>query len=178
MVDGMLVDANLAVLLAVGSTNLNYIKAHKRLTAYDNKDFELLLRVVSSADAIVFTPNILSETSNLARYMKEPGRTEVAMVLQRIIACSEERYVSSKVASIRTEYVRLGLTDAALLEVLEPGMTLLTVDLDLYLAAERAKRRVLNFNHFEIGTVPILTSTMRVSWWPREHEHYGLQPRK
>ena len=95
----------------------------------------------------MFTPNVLSETSNLIRYITEPRRSEIATVLQRLIAGTEKRYVPSRVASARPEYGPLGLTDAVLLELCEPGTTLLTVDVQLYLAAERARRSVVNFNH-------------------------------
>ena len=50
--------------------------------------------------------------------------------------------------SSNSAFVRLGLTDAALLEIVTAGSPLVTVDLDLYLAAlERNPDAVLNFTH-------------------------------
>jgi hypothetical protein len=47
----------------------------------------------------------------------------------------------------RTEYRRLGLADAALLCVADSGATILTDDVDLYLAAVRAGLKAINYNH-------------------------------
>ena len=56
--------------------------------------------------------------------------------------------VASVEASDNSSFVRLGLTDAALLEVITAETPLVTVDLDLYLAAvESGDARALNFTH-------------------------------
>src|SRR5580693_521311 len=53
-----------------------------------------------------------------------------------IISNADERVIESRVAVQRPEYIRLGLTDAVLLELARCcGATLLTIDLNLYLAA-------------------------------------------
>ena len=143
----IVLDANLTILFAVGATKRDYIASHKRLRTYDAKDFDILSGLIADSSGVIFSPNVLSETSNLVRYASDPARFEVGTVLAQIIARSEERYVASKTAALRTEYPRLGLTDAVLLELLQPGLLLLTADLDLYLAASKAKLDVINFNH-------------------------------
>jgi hypothetical protein len=50
---------------------------------------------------------------------------------------------------MRDEFIRLGLTDSVLLELGRSGATLLTVDLDLYLAALDAGLNVINYNHLK-----------------------------
>ncbi len=45
------------------------------------------------------------------------------------------------------DYLRLGLTDAAILTALSDQVALLTADLDLYLAALERRHRATNFGH-------------------------------
>ena len=143
----LLLDANLAILLAVGLTKREYTARHKRLTKYDATDLDILAGLIDRSSGVIFTPNVLTETSNLARQISEPARTEVAATLARLISRAEEHVVASRRAVLRPEYLRLGLTDAVLSETLQTGTVLITDDLDLYLAASTAGLSVLNFNH-------------------------------
>jgi len=60
---------------------------------------------------------------------------------------AEEQVIKSKVAVGRKEFIRLGLTDAVLLELAHKGATLSTVDLALYLAARASGLNAINYNH-------------------------------
>ena len=60
---------------------------------------------------------------------------------------TREIYVTSRDAADRQEFVRLGLSDAVLLEVAKQDLFILSADLDLYLAAAAAGYQVANFNH-------------------------------
>ena len=69
-------------------------------------------------------------------------------MLRFIIHESEEVVIASAVASSNSGFSRLGLTDAALLEAVSPETPLVTVDLDLYLAANASgQEAALNFTH-------------------------------
>lgn len=151
----MVLDSELLLLFVVGTTGRGYVSKHRRLRAYSEKDFELLLKVISNATEVLVTPNTLSETSNLLAYAAEPMRSELFQAFALIITDSSERYVPSSDASTRSEFVRLGLTDSALLAVSSTGNTLLTADLDLYLAASSQGLEPINFNHLReaAGTV-------------------------
>lgn len=142
-------DSNLLLLLVVGSASRKYIGMHKRLRAYDESDFDLLLEQLSVASAIVLTPNTLTETSNLIDYIGEPARSDVYRALATILDLSEsqETYVPSKQAVSFRELPRLGLTDCALLSLCLQGVTLVTADLQLFLAVIRRGAKALNFNH-------------------------------
>lgn len=60
---------------------------------------------------------------------------------------AEEVVVFSQAASSSGEFSRIGLTDAALLEVATEETPLLTVDLDLYIAAlARNPREIIAVN--------------------------------
>lgn len=142
----VVLDAQLSVLLAVGATGRHLIRSHKRLSAYDERDFDILVEVMNLQETIVWCPNVLSETSNLTRQINEPARSAIANTLMKLVSTAAESYVPSVEAVARPEYQRLGLTDAALLTLAAGDAVLLTADLDLHVAAETAGMMSVNFN--------------------------------
>jgi hypothetical protein len=143
----LVLDSNLLVLLAVGSASTGYLGSHKNVKAYSKADFSLLMSFVNDASKFVTTPNILTKTSNLARQFGEPARSRITDILGALIEPMEEIYVDSSSAAKRSEFTRLGLTDAALLDALAPSHTLLTTDYGLYMAALKQGYNAVNFNH-------------------------------
>ena len=159
---GWFVDANLLVLLVVGATGRHLIAKHKRLKGFLESDYERLIQqLADSAEpdastepatvgAVRVTPNTLTEASNLLAQHEEPERSRLFETLRFLIENSKEVVVASVEAARTSVFVRLGLTDAALLEVVSPETPLLTVDLDLYHAvAKRDHRAAVNFRHLQ-----------------------------
>lgn len=146
----IVLDTNLLVLLIVGTASPSYITRHRRLQTYSDSDFTLLVNLISSAPAIIVTPNTLTETSNLMRYIAEPARTHICEIFRMIVKLTEERYLESSHAVEQQEFLRLGLTDAVLLAVANESNTLLTADLDLYLAAVGRGFNAVNFNYCRV----------------------------
>lgn len=147
---GLFIDANLLVLLVVGSVSRDLIPKHRRLRKFGEEDYDLLLNVIDPVNRVYVTPNTLTETSNLLAQHGDPERSRFFDRLRFIIQESEEIVVASTTASQRSEYRRLGLTDSALLEVVTAETPLLTVDLDLYLAAlEKDPSAAVNFTHLQ-----------------------------
>lgn len=145
---GYFIDANLLVLLTVGNTDKALIPKHRRLRGYSVEDYEILTDILSRTERIFITPNTLTEASNLLAQHGDPERSLVFDTLRAIIHDNIEVVVRSRVASSRSEFNRLGLTDSALLEVVSEETPLITVDLDLYLASLRGGRNsALNFAH-------------------------------
>ena len=134
---GFFLDANLFVLLVVGSVGRDLIEKHRRLRAYSAEDYEILIDLLDRVERVFVTPNTLTETSNLLAQHREPERSRFFDRLRFIIHESEEVVVASAVASSNSAFNRLGLTDAALLEVVTPETPLVTVDLDLVPSGER-----------------------------------------
>ena len=116
-------------------------------TQFTVKDYDALVRILSRATGVLVTPNTLTETSNLAAYIAEPARTKVFNALRNLIDLSEETYIPSRPASKRHEFLRLGLTDAALITSSSQETVVLTTDLDLYLATVSTGAPAFNFNH-------------------------------
>jgi predicted nucleic acid-binding protein len=145
---GLLIDTNLLVLFVVGTAAKEYIAKHKKLTEFTVEDYDLLVKLIARASEVLVTPNTLTETSNLAAYINEPARSKVLDVLRMVSIDSQERYVPSSAAARRSEFIRLGLADAALLEATAAEKaTLLTADFNLYHAALAKGSQALNFNH-------------------------------
>jgi hypothetical protein len=71
---GVLVDANLFLLLTVGAYGKNEIARHRRLrSAYDQAAFDRLFGFISLYDKIVAVPGLLTEVSNLLSDGEDPG---------------------------------------------------------------------------------------------------------
>lgn len=143
----ILLDTNLLLLFVVGTASRDYISKHKRLTQFTVEDYDTLVKVIERAPEVLLSPNTLTETSNLAAYIAEPAKGAIFQVLKNVISGSQERYISSRVATERLEFLRLGLTDAALVEASTEEVAILTTDLDLYLAAIAKGSPAMNFNH-------------------------------
>ncbi len=147
--EGYFLDANLFVLLVVGSESRELIAKHRRLRNYSAEDYDILVELLENADRLFVTPNTLTETSNLLSQHGEPERSLLMRRLQFLIHESREVVVASADASSSIKFEELGLTDAALLEVITTEIPLLTVDFSLYLAAiETGEERAINFTPY------------------------------
>ena len=146
---GYFIDANLLVLLVAGAVDPGLIGKHRRLQGFTVDDYDLLLDIAGRADSIFVTPNTLTEASNLLAQHRDPERSILLDGLRLLIEDSREVVVRSVEASSHDAYARLGLTDAALLEVAASETPVLTADLELYLVAlEKAPGAAVNFTHY------------------------------
>ena len=145
----LFIDANLIVLFVVGSVGRELIARHRRTRTFAVEDYDRLIRAISRVDSLWVTPNTLTEASNLLGQHGEPQRSQLLLKLRALIEQSTESVVASVDAVRHDLFPRLGLTDAALLEVVSADVPLLTVDLDLYVAAlAGGNDAAINFNHW------------------------------
>ena len=72
---GFLIDANLLILLVVGSVDRDLIPKHRRLRRFAVEDYERLLNLIGHFDRVFVTPNTLTETSNLLAQHADPERS-------------------------------------------------------------------------------------------------------
>lgn len=143
---GYFIDANLLTLLVAGDVDIGLIYKHRRLGGYTSDDYRLLRELLKPVKHVYVTPNTLTEASNLLAQHREPESSALFEQLQLLIQRSEEIVIASRTASQNSEFKRLGLTDAALLEAAKPETPLLTVDLDLYLEG-KDDNTAINFLH-------------------------------
>ena len=147
---GFFIDANLLLLLIVGSVGRDLSAKHRRLRRFTVEDFDRLINLLDRVEQVFVTPNTLTETSNLLGQHANPERSHFFDRLKFIIQESKEVVVASTVASRNNAFERLGLTDAALLEVATAETPLVTVDLDLYLEAlAKGQDTAVNFTHLQ-----------------------------
>ena len=148
---GYFIDANLLVLLVVGSTGRELIAKHRRLQEYTVEDYDALLNLLEGVDSIFVTPNTLTEASNLLGQHGQPERSRFFARLRFLIENTREVVISSRLAVSNANFGRLGLTDAALIEAVTEDTPLLTADFILYVAAMSKSRNAptaVNFLRF------------------------------
>lgn len=139
------IDANLLVLLVVGSVDRRQVGAHRRARRFTPEDYERLLGMIGALERVLVTPNTLTEASNL---LKSRSDSRFLDRLRLVIDRSEEVVVASAEAARNAAFPRLGLTDAALLEAVSEERPLITTDLDLYIAAlSKGENAAFNFTH-------------------------------
>jgi len=149
----VLLDTNLLILFVVGLASPEYVARHRRLSAYrgyGRRAFDILLDYVSLASALLVTPNVLTEVSNLLAGRERGDDITLAVLhaFRSLVGRADERLISSAAAMTRPESPRLGLADAATLEALGTETVLLTDDWSLYEAALRAGKRAELFSHY------------------------------
>ncbi len=105
---GLFIDANLLVLLVVGSVDRGLIEKYRRLREYSEEDYDLPLGLLGRFQQVFVTPNTLTETSDLLGQHAEPERSLLFKGLRFIIQRSREVVVASKDAASNREFERLG----------------------------------------------------------------------
>ncbi len=142
------IDANLLVLYVVGSANIGYIVEHKRLRHFRPADHVLLKKMLRPASRTAVTPGILTEASNLASQIPNPAQARIRLAMRVLVFETREIHVISQAAVRQDDFVKLGLTDAALLCLMAEGHQLITADHDLHAAAMRLGYSSRNFHHY------------------------------
>jgi hypothetical protein len=146
----VVVDANLLVLLVVGSASKDYIAKHRRLKGYTVDDFKLLGLIISGFSDLVLLPHVLAEVSSLARQIGNPARAEVQNALRTLITTAVELPIQSALGAQRDEFDELGLTDSVILHLCTMSVsgvipTLVTVDTDLANSAHSLGYSVIDY---------------------------------
>ena len=144
---GILVDANLLVVLLVGQLGPAHLKNCRATKSFTPDDFSLLQRFVVQFDTLVTTPHILTEVSNLAGSLPEPLLGEFRAVFRAVVESMSEQSRPAREIAWDAQFLRFGLTDTAI-TLIAPGRYLvLTVDLPLCGLMHRRNVAVINFNH-------------------------------
>ena len=140
-IHGHFVDANLLVLLVIGTAQRSLIGRHPRLRVCSTDDFDILVKLLGTGEKIYVTPNALTETSNLLPYGKKELRERFFKVLRFMIQQSQKVVVASEQASEVAEFGRLGLTDYVLIDLACKDTTVVTAYFDLYYAVASGDHR-------------------------------------
>lgn len=148
---GIFLDTNILLLFLVDQFVPRLIGT-ERLKAYEKCDADLLTGFVSRFKKILTTPHVLTETSNFARQMMK-GRlqTEFLEWLHPLFCAPGQQAFSQTTPNghdiDKQLFVRLGLTDSALVVCANTQYLLLTADLDLHVATVTRGGHSINFTH-------------------------------
>ncbi len=149
----VLIDANLLLLLIVGSADRRYISMHKNLSSYSEYDFDVLGQLISLYSDIVVLPHVLTELSSLSRQIKSPAKLKIQEKLKEFIEAVPEIMLPSLNGARHDQFFELGLTDAVILQLCALSrngldFSLLTNDRDLAVQAEILGYDVQYFMHW------------------------------
>lgn len=145
---GVLIDTNLLILLLIGEFDKSLVNTYKRLSAYQVVDFELLKKIIDEFSEIIYTPNILTEVTNLTDSV--PNRNGVTFFEFVRSFLSRPKFSEVKVDSAYamscTEFLKVGLADSVNF-ILSDRYILLTVDVRLFSITISQNYAAINFNH-------------------------------
>ena len=140
----VVIDTNLLVLLIVGLVDEKKVGT-KRTKEFTRQHYLGLLGFLQDMDTVYVTPNVLTETSNLLRGLRDPRLMER---LRCLVEQSREIPIQSKIAVRNKKFPQVGLADAALLEVISAKKPLLTTDFALFsIACAKEDGAAFNFWH-------------------------------
>lgn len=120
---GILVDANVAILYVVGSLNPELIRDSKRTAMFTEADFEKVSRFIDYFPSKVTTPNVLTEVSDLL-----PKTSGLLDVFSGFVRNSLEKYSPSGSLIDSIVFSDFGLADASVYETARQNYLILTDD--------------------------------------------------
>ena len=146
-----MIDANLLILLIVGNLNPNQINTHKRTSnRYTVEDYALLLSFVDQfmLKAVVTTPNILTEVSNLLEGYSYKG-LQALTLLERFAQSTKEIFLdsSSTMTLYPKCYLKFGLSDTVIHRLASESYLVLTDDLNFCAYLQGQGLLSINFNN-------------------------------
>ena len=144
---GLLVDANLLLLLTIGRCDPGLIQRFKRTQKYDMDDFGGLARVVGLFRKHVTIPHVLTEISNLATSLPEHIRPRYFTSLVSQFEPYSEETAPFAAVSRMGMFVKFGVTDTAITHIARNKYLVLTDDFPLANFLQKQKQDVINFNH-------------------------------
>jgi hypothetical protein len=147
----VLLDANILLMDVIGTLDPARISTFKRTKMFTIDNYALLVRLLRQwFRAVVTTPNILTEVSNLAGELGEPLKARVFQIFAEAVKRVPEHYAASRAATEHPAFVKFGLTDAVMARMAAGDILVLTVDFPLSQYLECSQLPVLNFNHLRI----------------------------
>ncbi|MBT9546373.1 MAG: hypothetical protein IV090_13375 [Candidatus Sericytochromatia bacterium] len=118
---GILIDANLLLVLVLGLTHQGILKNHPKTAKYAVDDFHALQKLLDLFQTSLTTPQILTEVSNLAAPQRLGQHKQVfGKVWQALTSNYLEVYLPAKDIILKNiwYFQHYGLTDAGILTLL------------------------------------------------------------
>lgn len=145
---GVLIDTNLLLVYLIGSFDRTLFGRLSRLENYSEADFDLLVRLVAQFPAIVTTPHILTEVSNLAMNAVYRNKHEDLLAqFSAMIKLLVEESLASAQLSDKPLFIQFGIADTAIEHLSRDKYLVVSDDLRFVARLESEGVDVLNFNH-------------------------------
>jgi len=144
---GILVDANLLVVLLVGTLGPAHLTNCRATKSFTPDDFSLLHRFVGEFQTLVTTPHILTEVSNLAGKLPQPLLEQFRVMFSAIVKSLSEQSRPAMDIALDAQFIKFGLTDTAITMIAPGRYLVLSDDLPLCRLLQRKNVDVINFNH-------------------------------
>lgn len=135
------------MVLVAGTVNPAILGKHRRLQEYAPSDFGVVANELAKRQGLLILPNVATQASDLLSQTDQTTARILRSTLAHVLQQHREHYVPSAQAAQRSEHILLGLTDAAILQALGPGITLLTSDFALHGKAVALRLMSVNINH-------------------------------
>lgn len=144
---GILVDANLLVVLLVGKLGPAHLKNCRATKSFKPDELSLLEQFVVQFDTLVTTPHILTEVSNLAGSLPDGLLGQFRAMFRGVVKSLSEQSRPAMEIARDEQFIRFGLTDTAITMIAPGRYLVLTVDLPLCGLLQRRNVDVINFNN-------------------------------
>ena len=141
-----LLDTNLFLLWLVGQRNTTYIGMHKRTNKFSIRDFENLNKFLVQMDEVATTSQVMVEVSNLLAQTDDEKRSELRLTFQAVLSLMPEHHQAARALANGQYFIRLGLTDAGLLDESLRDHLLVTADGPLHSTACELGHSCIHFN--------------------------------
>ena len=147
----VLLDTNLLLVVIIGYIDQSLICRHKRTSSYTSRDFQRLIEILRDT-VLVTTPHILTEVSNLGSHGLHGETKEFFFNTLKhfVVKIFEELSVSSTIVVESPVFTVLGLTDAAIEQIAQKGIVILTADAPLAAQLNGRNLKVINYNHLRL----------------------------
>lgn len=141
-----MLDTNLLLLLIVGGARRDLI-GKRRLNMFSAEDYDTLVEIAKRFSLLATTPNILTEVSNLADGLAGNHKDAYIDSFVDHVSVLAEHYVPSEQLVGSQVFTLFGLSDAAIAEIANRELLVITIDSPLYHYLSAMGLDVLNFNH-------------------------------
>lgn len=149
---GILVDSSLLVVYLVGIFDHRQLLNCRAIkSSFSQAEFDLLRNLLAEFDAIITTPHVLTEVSNLAGRLPRVVHSRFREFFARVMTRLTERSVAAIEIASAEHFIRFGMADTAITLIAPGEFLVLTEELALFDYLSRNGVDVLNFNHIRLA---------------------------
>lgn len=144
---GLALDANLAILLLIGTCRRQDVGKHRRLQTFTPEDVDLLTRLCASARRLETTPHVLTEISDLLGDVGRGRNAPELIAFKRYCQVWNEFWKAARHLAEMPTFEALGLADSGLIALAKNGCAVATIDWQLANRLDHERLPVINFNY-------------------------------